>query len=109
MDAEPRQYTAVAIPWDGDWDVVILGPDGNVVVTATASHLSDVEWVARTALRRRLTRASRNAELTIEVRPPCAGGDSDGPARTRPAHGRVQAGPRPRYSRPQAAAARTTR
>jgi len=111
VDAERAKYTAVAIPWDSGWDVVILGPDGNVVVTCTASRLSDVEWVARTALRRRLTRASPHAELTVEARDPQAGGAGGGPTRTRPAHPRPQARPRPRNSMPATVAvtARTTR
>ena len=70
MAAEHRKYTAVTIPWDRGWEVVILDPDGNVVVTSTASRLSDVERVARSALRRRLTRASPRVELTLDPCPP---------------------------------------
>jgi len=71
MTPDAEVFTAVGIPWDSHWDVVVLDPVGNVVATASAARRADVEQVGRTLLRGRLPRGRRPIRLRVE----CAAGD----------------------------------
>jgi len=72
MAPDAEVFTALGIPWDSHWDVVVLDPVGNVVATASAPRRSDVEQVGRTLLRDRYPRRRQPIRLRVE----CAAGDS---------------------------------
>jgi len=63
--APSREFTALASPWDGGWEVFVLDPVEGLIGSTQAGLPGDVETSARTLLSRRFGAQPHTFRLVV--------------------------------------------